>query len=97
MTQAPEEETNLRVVGTVFPDGGGKTVDVHLQIGDGFPPAILIRTGMDKGTMVVDLTVAGFADLGSTDATLKATAEFLEIVCAAIKQAPAWEGTYGVN
>ena len=96
MTDTPLE-ANLRVVGTVFSDGGGKQVEAHLQMGDGFPPAILIRTGMDKSTMVVDLTVAGFADLGSTDATLKATAEFLKLICEAIQQTPAWEGTYGVN
>lgn len=83
----PDDEMyNLRVIGDVYPAGSGSAVVLNLPIGDGFPPAIVMRLSDDDGTVVVNLTVGGFNALETMDASLKDLARFLQDVVTSLMQ-----------
>lgn len=87
MPDTPDEEYTLRVIGDVYSAGSGSAVVLNLTIGDGFPPIILMRLGTeDDGTVVVNLTVGGFAPLETMQASLVDLAAFLRDVAASLSQ-----------
>lgn len=80
-------ETVWRMSGSLYPIGGGKAFTTQLDIGDGFPPILVIRFGLDDdGATAVDLTAGGFGSEETVDETLKGIADLLVEIAAHLKE-----------
>lgn len=82
MTEAP-----LKIRGAMIPDGCGRTaIAEKILIGDGAPPVILIRFGVDEhGATVAEVTAGGFEDSGSDEANIRATGSVLAMVASVME------------